>query len=176
MVCHQVTPSAREVNASIAQGGSQVAYWIDGGLHSHRLPDLIAELNRQGLEVDAAVWHQGETEAWRGDNATGYASQLSAWIANVRRLGIMSPIYIYETTRDGQGVLNAAILEAQACVWSARSEVYAGADTDGLGSAFRSDSVHFNRRGQENFAAPMQRAMDHSSDLNALTLADLNLP
>ncbi|MCP9849788.1 sialate O-acetylesterase [Cyanobium sp. Morenito 9A2] len=169
-------PGQQVVVASIAQGSSQVVDWINVGAHSQRLPALHAQLKRQGLSVDALVWHQGETEAWGGDDPKAYAAHLGAWLASVRRLGIQAPIFVCQTSRDGQGVVNPAIRAAQASVWDARAGIYAGADTDSLGAAFRSDGVHFNDKGLEAFAAMVERAMDQPSDTRAISLEDLRRP
>lgn len=91
----------------------------------------------------------------------------------MRALGITAPIYVCLTSRDGQGVINPAIRQAQASVWNSRGGVFAGPDTDSLGDAFRSDGVHFNARGLEAFAVLLQRAMAQPSDRRAPRLEDL---
>lgn len=167
-------PGSQVVVAAIAQGSSAVADWIPGGVHAQRLPDVLRALRSQQLAVDAVVWHQGETEAWSGGDAAAYAANLRRWIASVRALGIEAPIYVCLTSRDGQGVINPAIRQAQASVWNTQDHVFAGADTDSLGDAFRSDGVHFNARGLEAFAALLQRAMEKPSQ-RATRLDDLPL-
>jgi hypothetical protein len=167
-------PGRQIVVASIAQGSSAVADWIDGGVHAQRLPQLQAALRGEGLEVDALLWHQGETEAWRGGDPSAYAAALHRWIASVRSLGITAPVYVCLTSRDGQGVINPAIRQAQASVWNRAANVFAGPDTDSLGSAYRSDGVHFNELGLHAFASLLERAMAAPSDRHAPTLADIN--
>ena len=171
-------PGSQVVVASVAQGSSAVSDWIPGGVHSQRLPDVLKALRQQQLDVDAVVWHQGETESWRSGDAAAYAANLRRWIASVRALGIKAPIFVCLTSRDGQGVINPAIRQAQASVWSSQDRVFAGADTDSLGDAFRSDGVHFNARGLEVFAALLQDAMRVSSDQQATRVDDVpqNLP
>jgi lysophospholipase L1-like esterase len=166
-------PGSQVVVAAIAQGSSAVADWIPGGVHAQRLPEVLHALRSQQLDVDAVVWHQGETEAWSSGDATAYAANLRRWIASVRALGINAPIYVCLTSRDGRGVINPAIRQAQASVWNSQERVYAGADTDSLGDAFRSDGVHFNARGLEAFAALLQRAMEQPSSQRATRLDDL---
>lgn len=171
---HQQTrPGSQVVVAAIAQGSSAVADWIPGGVHAQRLPDVLNALRSQQLAVDAVVWHQGETEAWSRGDAAAYASNLRRWIASVRALGIDAPIYVCLTSRDGQGVINPAIRQAQASVWNSQQRVFAGVDTDSLGEAFRSDGVHFNGRGLEAFAALIDRAMKAPSSERATRLEDL---
>jgi hypothetical protein len=70
-------------------------------------------------------------------------------------------------------VINPAIRKAQASVWNIQERVFAGADTDSLVHAFRSDGVHFNAQGLEAFAALLKRAMDTPSGLRATRLEDL---
>lgn len=106
------------VVAAIAQGSSAVADWIPGGVHAQRLPEVLEALGRQALDVDAVIWHQGETESWSGGDAAAYAADLRRWIASVRALGIDAPIYVCLTSRDGHGVINPAIRQAQASVWN----------------------------------------------------------
>lgn len=166
-------PGSQLVVAAIAQGSSAVADWIPGGVHAQRLPEVLKALRSQQLDVDAVVWHQGETEAWSGGDAAAYAANLRRWIASVRALGIEAPIYVCLTSRDSQGVINPAIRQAQASVWNSQERVFAGADTDSLGDTFRSDGVHFNARGLEAFAALLQRAMEKPSSQRATQLDDL---
>ncbi|MEB3350070.1 MAG: sialate O-acetylesterase [Cyanobacteriota bacterium] len=166
-------PGSQVVVAAIAQGSSAVADWIPGGVHAQRLPEALNVLRSHKLDVDAVVWHQGETEAWNGGDPVAYAANLSRWIASVRALGINAPIYICLTSRDGRGVINPAIRQAQASVWNSQQRVFAGADTDSLGDSFRSDGVHFNGRGLEAFAALIDRAMKAPSSQRATRLDDL---
>ena len=168
-----VQPGRQIVVASIAQVSSAVADWIDAGVHAQRLPAVLAALRRQGLSVDALVWHQGETEAWSGGDPAAYAAALRRWIASVRALGITAPIYVCLTSRDGQGVINPAIRQAQASVWNRAAGVFAGPDTDSLGSTYRSDGVHFNQQGLEAFANLLERAMASPSDRQAPTFVPI---
>jgi lysophospholipase L1-like esterase len=161
------------VVAAIAQGSSAVADWIPGGVHARRLPEVLKALRSQQLEVDAVVWHQGETEAWIGSDTAAYAANLRLWIASVRALSIDAPIYVCLTSRDGQGVINPGIRQAQASVWNSQERVFAGPDTDSLGDSLRSDGVHFNARGLEAFAVLLQHAMDQPSSQGAIRLDDL---
>jgi lysophospholipase L1-like esterase len=133
---------------------------------------VLKALRQQQLDVDAVVWHQGETESWSGGDAAAYTVNLRRWIASVRALGIKAPIFVCLTSRDGQGVINPAIRQAQASVWNSQQRVFAGADTDSLGDAFRSDGVHFNGRGLEAFATLLQKAMHGPSDQQATRLDD----
>lgn len=166
-------PGTQVVVASIAQGSSTVADWIPGGVHAQRLPEVLKALRSQQLAVDAVVWHQGETEAWSRGDAAAYAANLRRWIASVRAVGINVPIYVCLTSRDRRGVINPAIRQAQASVWNSQQRVFAGADTDSLGDAFRSDGVHFNARGLEAFATLLQRAMEAPSSQRATRLDNL---
>ena len=167
-------PGHQVVVASIAQGSSAVADWINAGVHAQRLPQLHAALRREGLQVDVVLWHQGETEAWSGGDPAAYTASLRRWIASVRELGITAPIYVCLTSRDGQGVINPAIRHAQASVWNRAAGVFAGPDTDSLGSPYRSDGVHFNQQGLEAFASLFERAMASPSDRQAPTLASIH--
>ena len=101
-------PGSQVVVASVAQGSSAVSDWIPGGVHFQRLPDVLEALRQQQLDVDAVMWHQGETESWSGGDAAAYAANLSSWIASVRALGIKAPIFMCLTSRDssvpGSGV------------------------------------------------------------------------
>lgn len=165
-------PGAQVVVAAVAQGSSAVADWTPAGVHAQRLPAVLKTLRRQGLDVDAVVWHQGETEAWAGGDPNSYTSHLRRWIASVRELGIRAPIFVCLTSRDGQGVINPAIRQAQAAVWNHDARVFAGPDTDSLGEAFRIDGVHFNAHGLEAFARLLQQAMDTPSDNHAPRAGD----
>jgi lysophospholipase L1-like esterase len=152
------------VVASVAQGSSAVADWVDARPNAQRLAALLPELRRAGLTVDAVVWHQGETEAWSSHaDGSAYRRALQQWINSVRALGITAPIFICLTSRDGAGTINATIRQAQASVWDARRHVYAGVDTDSLGDKFRSDGVHFNGRGLDQFARLLNGALQRRS-------------
>lgn len=164
-------PDRDVIVAAVAQGSSAVADWVGNGPHAQRLAALLPQLRRTGLRVDAVVWHQGETEAW-GSHADGdaYRKGLQHWINSVRALGISAPIFICLTSRDGSGVINPTIRAAQASVWDARRQVFAGVDTDSLGDAFRSDGVHFNGRGLDQFARLLEQALQRRSASQAVSI------
>ena len=160
-------PHAQIIVGAIAQSSSAVADWTAGGTHAQRLPQLLVGLRQQGLQPDAVLWHQGETEAWSNTDPATYAANLRSWLASVRALGINAPIYVSLTSRDRQGVINPGIRLAQASVWSRQENVFAGPDTDSLDSDFRSDGVHFNQSGLEAFACLLEQAMTLRSDRRA---------
>lgn len=163
-------PDRDVIVASVAQGSSAVTDWVGSGPHAQRLAALLPQLKRAGLQVDAVVWHQGETESW-GSQADGisYRRSLQQWIDSVRALGITAPIVVCLTSRDGAGIINPTIRAAQASVWDARRHVYAGVDTDSLGDSFRSDGVHFNSRGLDQFARLLERALQQRSTTESVT-------
>lgn len=167
-------PQQEVVVAAVAQGSSAVADWVDPGPHAQRIRELLPQLKREGLEVDAVVWLQGETESWRPDaDGAAYRQALQRWIASVRSLGINAPIFICLTSRDSNGVINTTIRQAQAATWNAEAKVYGGVDTDSLGEPFRSDGVHFNARGLSEIARLLDIAIASPSSKRAIGL-DVN--
>lgn len=158
------------VISSIAQGSSRIMDWVPGGIHHARIVDAVESFSEKKLEIDAVIWHQGETEAW-SDRADGllYRQKLEDVIASIRGLGVTAPIFICLATRDASGVVNTAIRQAQSSVWDQDRKVYAGADTDSIGSELRSDGVHFNEAGLTAFARMIDEAMQNPSDARATT-------
>jgi lysophospholipase L1-like esterase len=167
-------PEQEVIVAAVAQGSSAVSDWIGTGAHSRRIRELLPQLKNAGLRADAIVWHQGETESW-SDRADGlaYLKSLQQWIDSIRALGIKAPIFICLASRDGRGLRNTTIRNAQASVWDERHNVYAGVDTDTLGDQYRSDGVHFNERGLSEFAKLLDLAIESRSSRKAAGL-DVN--
>jgi hypothetical protein len=164
-------PEQQVVVAAVAQGSSAVADWVGLGAHAKRIQQLLPQLKRQGLNVDAVVWIQGETEAWRPQaSGLAYRSALNQWIDSIRSLDISAPIFICLTSRDGNGVINTTIRQAQASTWSESANVYAGVDIDSLGEPFRSDRVHFNERGLNEIAKLLEIAITSRSTTEATGL------
>lgn len=171
---YQARHPARDVIvAAVAQGSSAAADWVGSGVHARRIPALLPRLRRAGLQVDAIVWHQGETESWRRQADTeAYRRNLQQWVQSIRALGIQAPIFICLTSRDADGVINPGIRAAQASMWNDAQKVYAGVDTDTLDQSFRSDGVHFNQRGLARFAQLLDRAIMAANTRKAIGVDD----
>jgi Carbohydrate esterase, sialic acid-specific acetylesterase len=156
------------VIAAVAQGSSPVKSWQKDGDNSARIRSAIKSFHRNQLKIDLVVWHQGETEAWEpAADGEAYRRHLEAMIGSLRNEGVDAPVFICLATRDGHGVVNPAIRQAQAAVWNRGKQVFAGADTDSLGASFRADGVHFNEAGLERFAGLLDEAFQRRSDREA---------
>ncbi len=152
------------VVSSIAQGSSYVRDWMPGGIHHPKLASAVSDFQSEGLEIDVVVWHQGESEAWNAaSDGTQYRRDLELVLRGIRDLGVDAPIFVCQTSRDAEGVVNEAVRQAQASVWSDSNRVFAGADTDSLGARFRADGVHFNDTGLGRFAALLDEAIQRCS-------------
>ncbi len=149
----------------VAQSSSSLDSWLPGSANFLRVQRAVVDFTDRGLAIDAVVWHQGETEAWHNDaKGAEYALKIESLMDGLRGVGIKAPVFVCLASRDGEGVINPAIRLAQASIWNASGNVFAGVDADSLGDEFRSDGVHFNNRGLERFAELLEEAMDHRSD------------
>lgn len=159
------------VISSVAQSGSGIDTWLPAGVNHPRATAAIQDFKDKSLQIDAVVWHQGETEAWGNSTLEeSYRRQLEGVIASLRAEGITAPVYVCQTSRDLAGVSNSAIRLAQSSVWNSELRIYAGADTDSLGPDFRWDGIHLNDAGLEKFSEILETAMDSKSTSNASRL------
>lgn len=156
------------VFACVAQGSSSVESWVRQGSNFWRIESALQSFSSNNVKISVVVWHQGETESWsRHSDGYFYQEKLKEVILSLRSLGIDAPIFVCQTSRDGEGTTNEAIRLAQASVWNKADNVFAGADTDSLGERYRSDGVHFNSRGLERFAELLEEAFQRCSDQEA---------
>jgi hypothetical protein len=153
----QTDPVVSVVVACVAQGSSFAHDWKLGGRHYPRVTAVVRSLQSRGYPIAAVIWHQGESEAWRNEiDASLYANELKSVMAGVRDLGVVSPIFVCQTSRDANGTVNLAIRKAQAGLRNSVVRIHAGPDTDLLGVEFRADGVHWNARGLDRFAEELE--------------------
>ena len=132
----------------IAHGGTFIAEWQPDGRVGARLTTAIDRLHRAGLTVTHMLWQQGESEGAMPDaDATAWAAHFNAMIALVRHNGVNAPVYVAQCTLC-RNEPNEIIRGAQRDVINPALGIFAGADTDTLGSAFRWDGCHFSAEGQ----------------------------
>lgn len=146
--------------ASVAQGSSSSEDWAPSGSHYPKLQSVINSLKSESLDVDAVIYHQGETEAWSNNtNGGDYQSHLQLLIEKMRVELPETPIVICITSRDSNGRVNPAVRLAQKRVIDANERVLQGPDTDTLGDDCRCDGVHFNEKGFERFALELVKVL-----------------
>jgi hypothetical protein len=138
------------VVAPIAVSGSHVADWAPGGVLAERIARAIGVLASTGLQVDALLWHQGESD--RGTAPAMYTESFLRMVGSIRGAGVSAPIYVAQATRcDAQE--DATLREAQAQLGALHAGVRQGPNTDALVGEKLRDGCHFTRLGTFAHAA-----------------------
>lgn len=150
----------RFMGAPIGFSGSHSADWKVGGVLNHRIAVLARRLAALDYELDFVIHHQGEADAGSGTPQATTAANLQSMIDTYRSNGIDCPILICKTSWTSSATpSNAATRAAQAQVVNPAANVFAGADTDTLGSDKRYDDLHFNVAGSVDFATMLYNIM-----------------
>lgn len=143
----------------VAQGSSSLSAWAPGGGLEPLYRRLGDRFEAERLEIDALIWHQGETESWRNDaDSACYRENLERLIDAWQQRFPGVPIVICQTSRDPEGRVNPGIRGAQRAVCE-REGVHVGPDTDALGDKFRHDQVHWNEAGMRVFAEELMTTL-----------------
>lgn len=154
---------ARVIQVPIAIGGSFCADWQPGGGVAGgatqigslayrigltaRVLAYVGLLNNPNLTAGFVLWQQGEFDSdVPATSQATYTACLNAVIAEFRRVGITWPFLVALCTRPSDATADRnGIRAAQAAVVNNSAGVYAGPDTDTIGTttADRYDGTHF---------------------------------
>jgi len=142
----------RVIFAPIGMSSSGSGQWAAGGNLNHRIGVVARRLSAVGLVPDIVLHHQGEAEGPWPENAI--VANYQSMIDTFRTVGVLCPILICKTSWiSGAVQSDPETRAAQAAVVNPAAGVYAGADTDTLGLAYRmTDEIHFNVSGAAAFA------------------------
>ena len=145
----------RVILCPIAVGGTSMEDWAPGGANHPRLVFALSRVAREGLALDAMLWHQGESDSRRPErDGTWYEERFAAMLAAIRGIGIEAPLFVARSTICGAGMPpgSEAIRTAQKRLAETLPGVFPGPDTDALGPEFRHDDCHFNEAGLQRVA------------------------
>jgi hypothetical protein len=152
----------RVILVPVAVGATSVAAWAPGGAYNDHLKVAARRCQEVGLTISAFLWQQGENDCASGMNQATYAGYLSGVIATPRALGFNAPWLIGKSTViDATPTTSSAIRAACAAAVNG-TDVFAGADTDGLyGSTYRETvgNIHFNAVGSDAAATLWKTAV-----------------
>jgi Carbohydrate esterase, sialic acid-specific acetylesterase len=157
--------------APVAIGGTYLEEWRPrGGKYFEIVLATLAGLRDNNLEPTSILWHQGEfnaiafttsgaedgtkltvTTAMKEAGRLSYIRNYLEIIAGLRAADVAAPIFVATATICGAGP-DEIIRSAQASVPNPALGVYAGPDTDSIGSSLRSDGCHMTRAGTEQHA------------------------
>jgi len=126
--------------------------WAPGGYLNLRLIRELRGLKSRGLSPTHLLWVHGETDASVGTSKSEYMGHFQRMLASIRKEGVNAPIYVSVTTKVGWRGSDETIRSAQKSLVDKAQGIYAGPDTDALGSEYRYGKHHFNNRGLEVFA------------------------
>lgn len=107
------------------------------------------------MPVTALLRQQGETDNAAGTTPSAYAASFASMKAKVAA-EIDASWFVARSTYTPGGATNAVIRAAQIVDGSA---VFAGPDTDSLGSGYRYDDQHWNETGNASAAAHWTNAV-----------------
>lgn len=134
----------RVILVPIGIGGSTVGLW-DTLPFGERLLVAFRRVAALGLTVTAVLWQQGESDNVGGTTQANYQLSLSSVIARPRALGFNAPWFIARSSW-WLGTTSAAVRAAQGAMPNG-VDIFAGPDTDTIGSSGREDNVHWNGPG-----------------------------
>ena len=138
----------RVILVTVGMGSTTVGMWA-----SSLYPRIVVAHRRclaVGLTPSAVLWHQGENDTTAGTSEASYQASLSSIISTVRAAGVSAKWVVAQASYIG-GVTSSAVLAAQAAVVDG-STIFAGPNTDVVGSAGRVDNTHFNSSGADTVA------------------------
>lgn len=144
------------VFAPVAPGGVNISQWSAKSELLRLALAAIDGLRRNGVPVDAVLWHQGEAD--RETDPAEYADHLKAVINSLRAAAADVPVFVAAATRSREDV-SPAIREAQRSIANPDKGIYPGPDTDGLVGAYRHDGVHFSDSGLQEVARMWAEAL-----------------
>ena len=149
----------------IGVGGVKIADWAEGGFLYNKLIETIDQVNKQGIELDYILWHQGESDNIAGTSKEEYIRLFENIRNTFRTRGIQAPIVIAvasyhpECINENKGC-SMDIREAQKALAQKYKDVFLGPDTDKLDKAYqRADGVHFSSLGQLEHAEGWLKAL-----------------
>jgi hypothetical protein len=138
----------RIIIVPIGIGSTSVSQWAAGGVFNRRILVAARRCEALGYGVAAFLWAQGETD--HGMAQATYSTALQSVIATPRAGGFNAPWLIGKSTYT-QGVTDTAVRSALASVVNG-TDIFAGADTDDIGSTYRHDNTHYNATGADTVA------------------------
>jgi hypothetical protein len=133
----------RVIMLPIAMGSALCIDYTPGGVLEHFGPVAHRRCAALDIPISGFLWQQGEGDGGMGTAA--YKALLQSVIDTTREAGSTAPWFIGKSTYSG-GVTSATVRAACAEIVD-NVDIFAGADTDTLTGAYRSDGVHFNETG-----------------------------
>lgn len=144
----------RVILIPIAIGGTPVNLWTTS--FGDRLMVAFKRAQAVGLTVTAVLWQQGESDP--ATSQASYQADLNTVIAKPRAAGFNAPWFVAKCTYF-TGTTSAAVRAAQAAIVNG-TNIFAGPDTDTLGSTYRYDNAHFSSTGATSAATLWKNAID----------------
>lgn len=142
----------RVVITSVAKGGSTIEEWAPSGVLFKYLAKQKRGMKMAGMEIDAVLFQQGESDAAIGTTMDVHYAYLSGFIKGLRNYTrIAAPVYVSRTSKCF-GVESRQIRWSQGYAAQTIAGVIKGPNTDTLGSEMRHDNCHFNGLGSEALA------------------------
>lgn len=139
---------ARVILIPLGIGSTYVADHAPGGAYNSLYAVAFARAKALGYTVNGVFWQQGEQDGVGSTTTTQYETSLSALISQQRGLGNTAPWLLARSTVSNN-VASSKIQAAYAALING-TYIFAGADTDSLGSADRqSDGTHLNATGAD---------------------------
>lgn len=133
-----------------ARGGTTIAMW-DAELFVH-VVNAYRRALALGIPITAVLWQQGETDTVASTTQAAYVASFNSMRAKVVAAGCVAPWLLAKSTYVPGGVTSAPVRAAIASLVNG-SSLFAGPDTDSLGSGYRYDDQHWNAAGNAAAAA-----------------------
>jgi hypothetical protein len=142
----------------LAQSGTSVADWADGGRCNARLREAIPTICTHHPPVSHILYHQGERDSYLGTSGSDY---IGHFLTLKRLLNETWPgvSCIVCTASYRLGAISEEVRAAQSLIQTSLPNCLEGPDTDLIGSDYRFDNIHFNENGLDYFAEELCRSI-----------------
>jgi hypothetical protein len=146
----------RTLFVPLAFGGAYIVDWGPGGKFHRRTALALSRLRKDLagvlLPISAVLWQQGEAEANHTQmSALVYRRHFHEIVDDLRNNGVFAPVFVAQATKCDAGAHpyenRPAIREAQSTLPDPSRGVFAGPDTDTIGTSDRYDGCHLSEKG-----------------------------
>ena len=132
---------------------TSIERWRHGGDLNGMLVRDLTDVSDH-YEITHFFWHQGESDAGRGEH---YREALAEVIATTREVFPNSKFFVSVATRCGFGAIDSVLAREQMKVTDAEHGIFLGATTDDIDRRY--DDCHFSGEGLDIFAERLVAAL-----------------
>ncbi len=137
------------------EGSSKAEDWSYGGKYHSKLKKTLDDIHKLNLEISHIVWHQGESDNFKGTDPEIYIQRFSEILKFLRSENIYAPVYMSIATFHplAEKKINSGLQEAQFKIIKNNNNVFEGINSDiYTDQIYRYDNIHFSGKAQYKLA------------------------